>query len=174
MFWRRSTSEFACNRGAGNRSALEALIGRADPPGLLAYRDAHPIGWCALGPRETFSRLERSRMLIRVDARPVWSIPCFFVDRHHRRTGVAAELLRSAVAVARSRGVATLEAYPMGGSSRPSNSEAYTGVAEMFAREGFTPVAAAGRRIVMRLELAAQRQWDGCGYVASTRQGGVR
>jgi GNAT superfamily N-acetyltransferase len=47
-----------------------------------------------------------------VDDRPVWSIICFVVDPAARRTGVAEAMLRAAVAWARARGVALVEAYP--------------------------------------------------------------
>jgi len=68
-------------RGRGNRRALRRLVLDGPPPGLIGYLGNRPVAWCAIGPRESFPVLERSRVLARVDDRPVWSIPCLFVAR---------------------------------------------------------------------------------------------
>jgi hypothetical protein len=39
---------------------------------VLAYAEGQPVGWCAIAPRERYPVLERSRILKRVDAVPVW------------------------------------------------------------------------------------------------------
>ncbi len=78
-----------------------------------SYRAAKPVGWIALGPREHFAKLQKSPVMKPVDAQPVWSIICFVVPAEHRRQGVAAALLRAAVAWARRQGATLLEAYPV-------------------------------------------------------------
>jgi hypothetical protein len=85
MHWRRLAAAFERGKGRGNREALRRLISSGATPGLLAYAAGQPIGWCAVAPREAYPRLERSRVLRRVDSEPVWSVVCFFVARPHRR-----------------------------------------------------------------------------------------
>ena len=128
-----------------NRAVLEkaaradARRGRA--PGLIAYRDGEAIGWVSLAPREDFERLEHSRVLARVDDRPVWSIVCFVVGRRARGQGVANALLAAAIDYAREHGATMLEAYPADTSSgRIPSANAYMGTLSMFERAGFTEV----------------------------------
>lgn len=104
MFQRITRSEFAQQKGAGNKRAIKKLIDSGEAPGILAYADGEPIAWCSIGPRENFSALERSRILKRVDEQPVWSIVCFFVDKRFRRQRVTVKLLEAAVAHAHKRG----------------------------------------------------------------------
>lgn len=114
MEFRLPRSEFQEGKGEGNRRALRKRVrdGPA-PPGLLAYDDGEPIGWCAVAPREEFTRLDRSRVLARVDDRPVWSIVCFFVSKDRRRRGVTGKLIEAAVDFAREHGADLVEAYPI-------------------------------------------------------------
>src|SRR3954470_15214077 len=73
MFWRLAAKDFSAARVPQLRGGLEALAGEPLPPGLVALRGDRAVGWCSLGPREDFQRLERSRVIPRVDDRPVWS-----------------------------------------------------------------------------------------------------
>ena len=113
MWWRLSGKEFAAKKGDGTRAALKALVDRGDVPGLLAYVDGEPVGWCSVGPREAFPRLERSRVLKRVDEEPVWSIVCFYVARAARGRGLMTELVQGAIEHVRRQGGRTIEAYPV-------------------------------------------------------------
>ena len=47
------------------------------PARTLAFRDGEAVGWCRVGPREQFARLEASPRLARIDGVPVWSLVCF-------------------------------------------------------------------------------------------------
>ena len=104
LYFRLTSSEFDKVKGRDRPNYLQALCARDESPGLVAYRDGEPVGWCALGPRQEFGRLERSRTIPKVDDRPVWSVVCFVVRPGHRRQGVAGALLGGAVDSARSRG----------------------------------------------------------------------
>ena len=71
---------------------------------------------CSVAPRPEFSRILRSPKLRPAGAEEspgVWSIVCFFIDREHRRTGVAGTLLEAAVSWAREQGAEVVEAYPI-------------------------------------------------------------
>ena len=139
MSWSNSTA-------AKNRRVLEDAVdanardGRA--PGLVAYRAGEAVGWVSLAPREDFDRLEHSKVLARVDERPVWSIVCFVVSRQARGQGVAEAMLAAAVDYARDHGATLLEAYPVevSGGRRIPAANAYHGTLGMFERAGFRVV----------------------------------
>jgi GNAT superfamily N-acetyltransferase len=142
LYFRLTSSEFGKVHGAERRATLHRLTQGDDAPGVLAYRDGSPVGWCALGRREDMGRLERSRTIPRVAGEGVWSIVCFVVRVGHRRQGVATALLEGAVEYARSRGAAIVEGYPAStGGERISTAFAYTGTEGMFRKAGFTKVA---------------------------------
>ena len=52
MFYRVRGREFERLWGAGARTAFREVVDQGPPPGLLAYRDGAPVGWCAVAPRE--------------------------------------------------------------------------------------------------------------------------
>ena len=136
---------FSNSSAADNRAVLEKAA-RTDArkrraPGLIAYRDGEAIGWVSLAPREDFERLEHSKVLARVDEKPVWSIVCFVVGRRARGQGVANALLRAAMDYARDHGATMLEAYPADtADGRIPSANAYMGTLSMFERAGFTEV----------------------------------
>ncbi|MFH1144950.1 MAG: GNAT family N-acetyltransferase [Candidatus Eisenbacteria bacterium] len=153
MWWRLSAKEFNAGKGAPNRRAMKALVDAGRVPGILAYRDGLPVGWCAIAPRDEFPRLDRSRVLGRVDDVPVWSVVCFFIAREHRRTGVASELLKAAVAHARKQGAKVIEGYPI----EPRTDSfpdvfAFHGTVSTFKQAGFQEVVRRSEtRPIMRL-----------------------
>jgi GNAT superfamily N-acetyltransferase len=156
--WPRLPSRaFVAGRGAGNRRALRGQVRAGPPPGLLAYLGRRPVGWCALAPRATYARLERSRVLAPVDDRPVWSVVCMFVAREARGRGVTVALLRAARAYAFRQGARILEGYPIdprGG--RTADTFAWWGLAPAFQRAGFREVARrSASRPIMRARLRA-------------------
>jgi GNAT superfamily N-acetyltransferase len=76
-----------------------------------------------------------------VDDQPVWSINCFFIDRHYRRSGLTRLLIEEAVQFAKSRGATIVEAYPIDVHEKVSSSRIYYGVADTFRKAGFVEVA---------------------------------
>jgi GNAT superfamily N-acetyltransferase len=159
MWWRLSAAAWSKGKGAGNRGALRRLVQSGDPPGLIAYEGDLPVGWVAVGPREAYTRLAASRSLKPLDDTPVWSVPCFFVAKSHRRRGLSARLLRAAAEHARSRGATMIEGYPVvSRTGTMPDAFAWTGLPTAFLRAGFKEAArpSASRRI-MRKALRAKR-----------------
>ncbi len=160
MFWRQTGAEFTARKGDKNRRALRRLVQSDDPPGLLAYVDGEPAGWIAVAPRDDYRRLERSRILKPVDDLPdVWSVPCFFVARPHRRHGLTVALLRAAVDFAARRGARTVEGYPVEADGVKPDVFVYTGLASAFRQAGFREVARRSpTRPVMRYEVEGRKK----------------
>lgn len=160
LYFRLTSSEFREVRGAARPQRVRELCSRDDAPGMIAYLDGEPVGWCGLGPRTEMGRLERSRTIPKVDDLPVWSIVCFVVRPGYRRRGIAGALLEAAVEYARSRGATMVEGYPADTSGeRISTAFAYVGTTGMFERAGFhrvveTAARTGGKpRILMRRQL---------------------
>jgi GNAT superfamily N-acetyltransferase len=155
MTMRIPRSQYARDKGEGNRRAFRAIVESGPPPGVLAYAGGDPVGWCAVGPRRDFSVLGRSRVLAPVDDAPVWSVTCFFIRKDHRRRGLSILLLREAVAFAAHHGAAIVEGYPV----EPRKPEvppvfAHTGLAAAFRAAGFVEVARRSEtRPIMRLTI---------------------
>jgi GNAT superfamily N-acetyltransferase len=142
MYWRLPRRELDRQKGEGNRRALRRLVRDGPAPGLIAYVAGEPVAWCAVGPRDGYPTLNRSRVLKPVDARPVWSVVCFFVQRGARGRGLTPALLRAAAAFARRNGADLLEGYPVDPGGRPyPPTFAYTGLLSAFRRAGFREAA---------------------------------
>src|SRR5882724_4062346 len=78
--WPRTTRDYRTQTDATNRRFFKKVVDTAtSPPGVLAYVDGVPAGWCAVAPREDYSRLARSRATAPLDDQSVWSVVCFFI-----------------------------------------------------------------------------------------------
>ncbi len=148
-FWRTPASGWGDWTRERNRTVLEELASDRPAAGLVAYAagEATPVGWVSLGPREDFIRLERSKVLARIDEAPVWSVVCFVVARKWRGKGVATALLGAAVDYAKAHGATIVEGYPVDPSrGRVPAASAYMGPLAMFEGCGF--------------EVVETRQWN--------------
>jgi GNAT superfamily N-acetyltransferase len=147
---------------AANREALRAQVQQEPPPGVLAYRDGEPVGWCAVAPRPTYTRLPRMEVVRSTPpdelADPaVWSVTCFVVRVGHRRGGLSRALLDGAVRLAREAGARAVEGYPLdvAAKARTSSAELFHGPLSTFLAAGFREVARPRpARPVVRLELS--------------------
>lgn len=152
MWFRETNAEFRARHGARNHDEFQRIVKAGTPPGVLAYVDGKPAGWCAVAPREAYGRLRRSRVLAPVDDTPVWSITCFFIDSAHRGRGIGRALVEAAAALAAEHGARIVEAYPVDTAGRRiAAGDAYHGVASQFTSAGFAEVARrTPRRPIMR------------------------
>lgn len=140
-FWRVPGTDWQTWTKARNRRVATDLADHDPAPGLVAYADGRVVGWVSVGPREDYERLERSKVLARIDDKPVWSVVCFVVSRTHRGRGIATRLLAAAVDYARDHGATLVEAYPVDPSrGRVPAASAFTGAMSMFEATGFAVV----------------------------------
>lgn len=156
MWFRESTGAYRANAGDANKRAFQRVVKTsAAPPGVIAYVDGQPAGWCAVAPREAYPRLQRSRTTKPIDDQPVWSVTCFFIASKVRRSGLGHALLRGAVGLAATHGARIVEGYPLMPGRMLRSDEAYVGVSSLFEKAGFTVAARPSeRRAIMRYTIA--------------------
>jgi GNAT superfamily N-acetyltransferase len=132
---------------AEKRDALhEQVTGDPLPPGLLAYLDGEPVGWCAIEPRVRYPGILRSKVVTTASTEPfddesVWAISCFVVRVGKRRLGVGRALANAAVDWARAHGARVIEGYPVDVEAKPAKPSAaslYHGSVTLFEDAGFT------------------------------------
>lgn len=159
MAWRLRPAEFRVQKGEGNRRAFKGVVKMGPPPGVLAYSDGEPVGWCAVAPRSAYPRLANSKVLAPLDDRAVWSISCLFVRKEHRKKGLSAGLISAAAELARSMGAQVVEGYPTDtkGQAQPAPF-VWTGLPSAFLKAGFVEVARRSpARPIMRRTLRSKR-----------------
>ncbi len=142
MFWRLKNAEFVRQKGDGNKQAMRRLIQAGTVPGILAYNKKEPVGWCSVGPRSDFVRLENSRILKEVDGQEVWSITCLFIAKEYRRSGVSSQLLKEAARFAAKKGAKIVEGYPFDPKKdKMPDPFVWTGLFKTYLKVGFVEVA---------------------------------
>jgi GNAT superfamily N-acetyltransferase len=136
---------------------------REPGPGVLAYVNGEPAGWCSIAPRSSYRRLMHSRTIPFVDDRDAWAAVCFVVRPGFRGRGLMHALLDGGVEHARRHGAEVVEGYPVqwDAAGRVDVISGYVGTTRLFERAGFAPVTAtaghSGGRVrwLMRRELGA-------------------
>ena len=140
MTWRRKKSDFIKGKGEGNKMEMKKLVLRGKAPGIIAYLESEPIGWCSVAKRDEFPALERSRVLAKVDEKPVWSITCLFVSKPYRKMGVSVKLLKAAAAHTGKCGGKIVEGYPYEIKSNLPDPFVWTGLYAAYKNAGFKEV----------------------------------
>jgi GNAT superfamily N-acetyltransferase len=89
-----------------NRAAKETGVREGRAHAALVFDGASCVGWRQFGPTDELPRIKHRRAYLEGLAElPDWRITWFFVDRNHRRSGVAAAALGGALdEIARLRG----------------------------------------------------------------------
>ena len=169
MWWRLSKTKFNQQKGNRNKLAMKKLVNLRQIPGILAYIEDEPIGWCSIGPRESYSALIRSRFLTKIleeeNDKPIWSIVCFFVDKKFRNQGLSVKLIQAAVEFAKKNKAKIVEAYPKEPNIRWADSFLWTGHISVFKRAGFVETRRPSpSRPIMRYFISRKRKQKGVNY----------
>ena len=168
MWWRLQKKEYEAGKGATNKAALKSLVDAGKKPGLLAFIEGKPVGWCAVAPREDYPRLEKSRILKPVDDLATWSITCLYINKNHRRSGLSVRLISATVDFVKARGGSVIEGYALEPEHKPENKSeqksalkrvpdvfAYYGLASAYRQAGFKEVVRRSpTRPIMRYSIA--------------------
>lgn len=156
MYWRISRKECQRNYGEGNKQFLKQIVESGNVPGILAYHNGKPVGWCSVAPREDFPVVLRSPTLKPIDEKPVWSIVCFFVSKPYRNSGLTHLLIQAAIRYAKKHGARIIEAYPIDIHAKYIEYERYSGLTTTYEKEGFKEVfRRSERRPIMRYYVSA-------------------
>lgn len=155
MYYRQQRPDYRKNKGEGNKNKMRQLVKKGEVPGILAFDGNRAVGWCSVAPREKFIALERSRILKRVDERPVWSIVCFFIAKDYRRSGLTYLLLEHIKEYGEKNGAKIIEGYPVDPKGKDyAASFAWTGFLSAFIKAGFREVIRrSDTRPIMRYEI---------------------
>lgn len=142
MWWKLKRSEFDKQKGLGNKKAIQSYVKSGKIPGILAYHQEEPVGWCAVEHRENYPVLDRSRILRKLDDTPVWSITCFFIKKQYRNKGMTVQILNIVKNYVKNKGGEVLEGYPI----EPKKKHippvfAWTGFMSAFKDAGFIECA---------------------------------
>jgi GNAT superfamily N-acetyltransferase len=129
-------------RGAsveGNRALKQRLVDEGQAHAALVFDGDVAVGWCQYGsPEELPNIYHRKEYEAGLVAPPDYRLTCFFVDRGHRREGVAAVALRGALDLIAEAGGGVVEAYPQDTQGKKiSASFLYNGTRSLFEQAGF-------------------------------------
>ena len=141
MHWKLRGKAFSENKGESNRQIQKSIVDAKIVPGLIAYSEGYPVGWVAVEPRSQYPKLAHSRVLKPIDDQEVWSVTCLFVEKKHRRKGVAVALLNAAVEHAQAHGAKIVEGYPIETKNEAPPVFIFTGTSSAFTQAGFVEVA---------------------------------
>jgi len=134
--------EYDTLRGSGTKRKMKSLVNKGTIPGILAYDNDKPVGWCSIAPREDFPVLENSKVLKRIDDKSVWSVVCFFINKNYRRQGLSVEMLNAVKKYVKMNNGKIVEGYPVEPKSgKTADVFAWTGLAAAFKKAGFKELA---------------------------------
>jgi len=158
MAWRlpRGGKLYEENKGAPNRRRFRQLVAEGSAHGLLAFDAGIAIGWCSVGPKSEFPKLENSRVLKVPPLGNDWAVLCFYIQRSYRGRRVATKLLNEAVNYARLNDATILDGFPVrhGKGKLLPDTFAWTGVPELFESCGFQHIPREGiDRPLYRMEI---------------------
>lgn len=143
----------------GNRVAKRQLVDEGRTHHALVMTGDTAVGWCEYGtPAELPNIYHRKAYDASGLPASTYRITCFFVDRDHRRRGVAERALTGALdAIARAGG-GLVEAYPRRDldDRTMSASFLFNGTLHMFERAGFERIQDLGTvRCIVRRQVEA-------------------
>ena len=135
-----------------------AAQGSEEAQGVVAFAGGELVGWAKVAPSGGMKKFYEQRYyrgLQVLQGRPtegVFTVGCLLVHPEHRGRRVAHALVKEAVALARARGAAALEAFPRRTEGRVSDEEHWMGPESAFLEAGFAVVEASPPYPVYRVE----------------------
>jgi GNAT superfamily N-acetyltransferase len=121
------------------RPYKELLVREGKAHAALVFDGDDAVGWCQFGPPAElpciYHRKEYEGGLVSL---PDYRLTCIFVDRNHRREGLAAVAVEAALQLIARAGGGVVEAYPHDTAGKKmSASFIYDGTRSMFEKLGF-------------------------------------
>jgi GNAT superfamily N-acetyltransferase len=141
-----------------NPNAKQRLVEQGRAHHALVMEGDAAVGWCEYGTPAELPRIYHRKEYDASGIEPTtYRLPCFFVDRNHRRQGVATLALSGALDLIAAAGGGSVEGYPRVdvGERKMSSSFLFSGSIGMFADAGFTRGPNLGKfRCIMRRTVA--------------------
>ena len=130
-----------------NRAAKEQRVATGEAHAALVFDSDRCVGWCQFGSPQELPRIKHKKAYLRIVAdEPDWRITCFFVDRDHRRRGVADAALEGALGEIARLGGGVVESGPEDITDRKvSASFLHNSSTALFERHGFERVHPLGK-----------------------------
>jgi GNAT superfamily N-acetyltransferase len=121
------------------RPYKEFLVQQGRAHAALVFEGDVAVGWCQFGAPDELPRIfHRKEYEAGLVSPPDYRLTCIFVDRNHRREGVAAVAVDGALDLIARAGGGVVEAYPQDtGGKKISSSFLYGGTRGMFEKAGF-------------------------------------
>jgi GNAT superfamily N-acetyltransferase len=142
----------------GNRALKRRLVTEGDAHAALVFDGEHAVGWCQYGtPEELPNITHRKEYDALLTEASDYRLTCFFVDRDHRREGVAEAALHGALDLISKAGGGIVEAFPYDtGGGKANASFLYNGTRSLFEQAGFEYLRPKGKNhCVMRKRVPA-------------------
>lgn len=137
----------------------ERLVNEGVAHAALVFDGDQAIAWCEYGSPVELPNIYHRKQYDAGESRPApWRITCFFVDRDHRRSGVAREALDGALALIAQAGGGEVVSFPNepAEGKRVSSSFLHNGTRRMFEKAGFVFERHIGTsKTVMRITVPA-------------------
>lgn len=135
-------------RGPGRRALKEERVRTGGAHAALVLDEGGVVqGWCQWGSPSELTRIKHRREYDK-DAPPLpdWRITCFYVDKRHRRQGIARAALSGALAQIADAGGGLVEAISEVTADREAAGRfLFTATVELFEEFGFTRVRQVGK-----------------------------
>jgi len=119
----------------------ERLVNEGVAHAALVFDGDDAIAWCQFGSPEELPGIYHRKQYDAAETNPApWRITCFFVDRDHRRSGVAYEALEGALQLIATAGGGEVVSFPneLVPGKKTSSSFLHNGTRAMFEKAGFT------------------------------------
>jgi GNAT superfamily N-acetyltransferase len=125
--------------GAGevNHERMRDFVAGGQAPGIIAYVDGEPAGWCSISPRPQMVGLRAAADYRNFEDESVWVAICFYVPESRRGMGMLHRLLEAASEYAFANGARLVEGYPF---AKAHADDGAGGTIEAFAGAGFVEV----------------------------------
>ena len=150
------------------RPYKELLVREGKAHAALVFEGDAAVGWCQFGtPEELPSIFHRKEYEAGLVSSPDYRLTCIFVDRNHRREGVAAVAVHGALDLIARAGGGVVEAYPQDTPGKKvSSAFLYSATRSTFEKAGFDYERPKGKNhCVMRKIVPAAHRPGGAGMV---------
>lgn len=121
------------------RAYKQKLVNENRAHAALVFDGDTCIAWCQYGPPIELPNIYHRREVEAKMTTPDWRITCIFVDRDHRKKGLAAIALQGALDLIQTHGGGIVESYPHDTQGKKvNNSFLYNATRQLFENAGFT------------------------------------